>query len=399
MKTKTLLLGLSWFLTQSLSAQVSMSLDSLDPSRQAVYTAALQTYEKEKLKANEDRERINGELNKMRLELEKAKTDGDKIKAFEKNVQLLEENQRLADERSMKIYMRNYFIAVGEVILMEEDIRPVNLLQKAEEFFMAVGKAGDPMQYSQYSDFMNAFKDYMAKSKDSSPILQAVNETLKFAQGFTKDMPIANAAGPLVSTIVSGITSIISNSKDKALRDKGKPALETLAIVGQYSYEVNLIQQEWLAIGDELKTLKELRDKLVDENLDILDIHANDYNRAYRDETVRTKKSDYIQITIKTKVENTIAQMKSEHPDTWKNEFHNQMEAVKSLKLRFGQLTLRILNNIKNYEKILEKFKDTVMKEKIAELRPKLEALRNTFRDDFRPEQYIQGASTMYEVE
>lgn len=394
----------SLFAAPALMAQVSLSLDSLDPGRQAVYGNILSDYEKEKQRSEEERNKLNAEITAMRATMEKAKNLDEKVKAFEKNVQLLEKNQQLADERSQNIYVRNYYIAVGEVLLMEEDIKPVNLLEKSESFFSALGDAANPMKYPGYSDFMGEFKKFIDAKKGSEVALQVVDQALNLTQnissGLGKEIPFLNTAGPIVGMIANGISSFINaNPKNAALREKGKLALELNTILGQYSYEMSLVHQEWTAIREELTLLKDLRTKIIEENLDMLGITATEFRREYTDQAIHIKKADYIQNIIRKKIEEKVATAKKANPDNWKTDFHHQMEAVKSLKLRFGSLTMRILNNLKNYEKILDKFKDTIMKDKITEIKPKLESLRTTFNDNFRPERYVEATSTMYEVE
>jgi hypothetical protein len=75
------------------------------------------------------------------------------------------------------------------------------------------------------------------------------------------------------------------------------------------------------------------------------------------------------------------------------------MNEVQSLKLRFGQITFRISENIVKYADLFAKYRnDEQLGSKVKDLELKLKDLQETFDKTFDPLDYINSASKMYKV-
>jgi hypothetical protein len=72
---------------------------------------------------------------------------------------------------------------------------------------------------------------------------------------------------------------------------------------------------------------------------------------------------------------------------------------VQSLKLRFGDLTFDIRGILSKYSELIAKYKnDPEIGLKVQELEVKLNALDDTFDQNFDPNEYINSATRMYLV-
>ncbi len=76
------------------------------------------------------------------------------------------------------------------------------------------------------------------------------------------------------------------------------------------------------------------------------------------------------------------------------------MSQVQNLKIRFGRLIFRILENLDKYEKLIQKYQnDPYLKEEMRNLKLKLDLVRNSFESTFNPQEYIKASNEMYIVE
>jgi len=170
--------------------------------------------------------------------------------------------------------------------------------------------------------------------------------------------------------------------------------------VAQFTHDKDLIETEWESINKNLDELKELQEKAMEENfVQLLDIDLKEFNRNFTNETDAKKRTQYI-LDISKIAENKIVKEKAKNPENWKQDYHDQMVAVQNLKIRFGTITFRILENLKKYEGLIKKYKnDEFLKPKIAKLKSKLDLVRNSFESTFNPQDYIQASNEMYVVE
>ena len=89
-----------------------------------------------------------------------------------------------------------------------------------------------------------------------------------------------------------------------------------------------------------------------------------------------------------------------ERMENWKQDYYNQMVNVQNLKIRFGTLTFRIMENLDKYQALINKYKDDeFLKTRVAELGLKLNMVRNSFESTFNPQEYIRASNEMYIVE
>ncbi|WP_261376858.1 hypothetical protein [Gillisia sp. Hel_I_86] len=103
---------------------------------------------------------------------------------------------------------------------------------------------------------------------------------------------------------------------------------------------------------DELKVLQE---RSLNENIvNILGIDKNEFRKRFTDETDVKKRTRYI-LDISKIAEDKIVEERNKNGENWKQDFYNKMVTVQNLKIRFGTLTFRILDNLDKYKLLIEK--------------------------------------------
>lgn len=170
--------------------------------------------------------------------------------------------------------------------------------------------------------------------------------------------------------------------------------------ISQFTHDKDLIETEWQGINKSLNELKDLQNEAMEDNLvDMLGINMKDFQEHFTNETDAKKRTQYM-LDISKIAENKIVEERSKNPENWKQEYHDQMLQVQNLKIRFGMLTFRILENLNKYEKLIDKYdEDPYLKEEMKQLRLKLDLVRNSFESTFNPQEYIKASNEMYIVE
>jgi hypothetical protein len=81
-----------------------------------------------------------------------------------------------------------------------------------------------------------------------------------------------------------------------------------------------------------------------------------------------------------------------------KDEVTHQMKTVQSLKIRFGELMFKYLENLDQYDQLSKKYKhyDLI---NFKELDANYKNLKSTFKENFPAQKYINDAIRMYSVE
>lgn len=323
----------------------------------------------------------------------------EKVEKLLQRVQILEEKQSELDKNVVSVYKYNYSSAVLNLASMEREIKPLNLFNSSRDFYTSLEKVSNPMTYEGYRAWFKEFEKYIEANKKDEARLAALSHILNVTGNLAEGTPFTGMfAGSLFDGIGSFVNSI--NRKDKDLREKSLKMYKLTTTVSQFTHDKDLIETEWKAINKSLDELKELQNKAMEENIvGMLGINRAEFTKNFTDETDAKKRTQYI-INISRIAENKIAEEKSKNPENWKQDYYNQMVAVQNLKIRFGTITFRILENLDKYKALINKYKtDENLKDRIAQLDLKLDLVRNSFESTFNPQDYIRASNEMYVVE
>ncbi len=342
---------------------------------------------------------IDSKISTLDESIKNSNSSAEKVEKLLERVKYLEERQEELDKNTVSVYKYNYSSAVLNLASMEREIKPLNLFNSSREFYSTLDQVSNPMNYDGYKEWFGTFKKYVDEEKKDDARLDALSHILTVTGDLTKGTPFT---GMLAGSLFDGIGSFINNLKrrDQELREHSTEMLKLTTTVAQFTHDKDLIETEWESINKSLDELKELQNKALKENLtEMLSIDLKEFEKNFTDETDAKKRTQYI-LDISKVAENKIAEEKAKNPENWKQDYHDQMIAVQNLKIRFGTITFRILENLNKYEHLIEKYNDDkYLKDRMAQLKLKLDLVRNSFENTFNPQEYIKASNEMYVVE
>ena len=342
---------------------------------------------------------IDSKITNLDESIKNTNSASEKVEKLLERVKYLEERQEEIDKNTISVYKYNYSSAVLNLASMEREIKPLNLFNASREFYTTLDAVGNPMNYDGYQEWFGKFKKYIAEEQEDNARLAALNHMLEVTGDLAKGTPFT---GMFAGSLFDGISSFIGslNRRDKELREQSMDMLKLTTSISQFTHDKDLIETEWEGINKSLNELKELQNKAMEDNLvEILEIQKSNFTDNFTNETDAKKRTQYI-LDISKIAENKIVEERKENPENWKQEYHDQMLTVQNLKIRFGMLTFRILENLDKYEKLIQKYQnDPYLKNEMKNLKLKLDLVRNSFESTFNPQQYIQASNEMYIVE
>ncbi|MFV8225927.1 hypothetical protein [Christiangramia aquimixticola] len=342
---------------------------------------------------------IDSKINNLDESIKNTNSASEKVEKLLERVKFLEQRQEEIDKNTISVYKYNYSSAVLNLASMEREIKPLNLFNTSREFYTTLDAVGNPMNYEGYQEWFGKFKEYVEEEKKDDARLEALNHMLQVTGDLAKGTPFT---GMFAGSLFDGISQFINslNRRDKKLKEQSVKMLKLTSSISQFTHDKDLIETEWEGINKNLNELKELQSTAMEENLvEILGISKNEFAQKFTNETDAKKRTQYI-LDISKIAENKIVEEKKTNPENWKQEYHDQMLSVQNLKIRFGMLTFRILENLNKYEKLIAKYEnDPFLQAKMKNLKLKLDLVRNSFETTFNPQEYIKASNEMYIVE
>jgi len=342
---------------------------------------------------------MDSKINYLDESIKNTNSSSEKVEKLLERVQILEEKQSELDKNTVSVYKYNYSSAVLNLASMEREIKPLNLFNSSREFYTTLDKVSNPMNYEGYTAWFKTFEKYIEDNKGSEAKLSVLSNIMQVTGNLAEGTPFT---GMFAGSLFDGIGLFINSlgRRDRELREKSLKMFKLTTLVSQFTHDKDLIETEWNAITKSLDELKEIQHNAMEENIvKILGINRGDFKKYFTDETDAKKRTQYI-LDISKIAEDKIAEEKNKNPENWKQDYYNQMVAVQNLKIRFGTITFRILENLDKYKLLINKYKnDELLKDHISQLDSKLISVRNSFESTFNPQDYIKASSEMYIVE
>jgi len=309
----------------------------------------------------------------------------------------LEQKQNAVEDSEIAIYQANYQSAIINLVSMEREIKPLTLYNATRDFTSAITAIANPMEYPGYKAWFDKFYDYIEKQKTKEPILGVLSHMISLSGGVGSFVPFS---GPYTETLFSGINSYIQSlgSNKKDIREESQKMFLITASLAQWNHENELIEREWSVITTELQLLQKQYEKTLNSNMTMMEISPTLFDKRFCNENDAHKR--YLYLTELTEnCGHYISQEKVLHPREWKEKVYFQMMDVQSLKLRFGNITSRINENINKYGILVSKYKnDPYIGFRIATLEPKLREMMDVFERSFEPSEYLSSSTRMYRV-
>jgi len=342
---------------------------------------------------------LDAKIDNLDESIKNTSSSSEKVDKLLERVQVLEQRQQELDKNTVSVYKYNYSSAVLNLASMEREIKPLNLFNSSKEFYGTLEKTSNPMNYDGYAAWFKEFQKYIEENKKDEARLAALSHIIDVTGNLAEGTPFT---GMFAGSLFDGIGSFINSlgRRDRDLREKSMKMFNLTTSVSQFTHDKDLIETEWKGITKSLNELKELQNHAMEENVvGILGINKDDFQKRFTNETDAKKRTQYI-LDISKIAENKIVEEKAKNPENWKQQYYNQMEAVQNLKIRFGTITFRILENLDKYKVLIDKYKhDEFLKDRMNQLELKLDLVRGSFESTFNPQEYIRASNEMYIVE
>ena len=341
--------------------------------------------------------KLDAKVNALDVSINETKDAKEKADKLFLRVQALEDRQKTLEENELNIYQANFQSAVVNLASMEREIKPLVLFNATQDFYTKLNEASNPMTYAGYKEWFDGFKGYLKKNKKQESLLTLSSNLLTFAGNTTQYVPVV---GPISSVLFASMSTYVTSigKKDKTLRLQGEKMVSLTMKISQFSYDKGEIEHEWQLITAELQNLQGVYQKSLSGSLGVLKIDEGDFVTNFSKESDAEKRYQYL-TDLRQRASAFVATQKSNNSKDWKASVYYRMMEVQSLKMRFGQLTFRISENLMRYSELFKKYKeDEQIGARIVDLEAKLNTLKETFDKAFEPLEYVNSASRMYKV-
>ena len=351
------------------------------------------------LKKNED---VILELTDKLTLSEKSKIqDKEKIADLEKLQLALDKRTKTLEEAPKTKANFNGQLAFTELLSIQRDLQPAQLFSSSQDFFTQIGNISNLQQYESFSKWKISYDNWYQSQDKNDQMLQLLNSSVSLIGDISNKVPLY---GSVVQTVTSGLSTVIVNAgkKHKDLASKTPSMLKLLIATSQFESQKAFIDHEWEQINKELNQLLSENEKLLSSQLKYYGIDYEDYELQYLDATLdsdRDKFKNECRITIKDKLDSLDNDQNTK--GKWLGQVEIYMYKVQSLRIRFGNLTNRMLTNLDRYEDLIVLFSDNTkfpseLTNSILGLGKTLSSVRKNFSLTFKPEKYIEDSAVMY---
>jgi|GEM_PF-452434 len=353
----------------------------------------------EKLKNNE--EIVNRLTEKLAATDNNTASDKEKIVDLEKLQFALDNRLKILEEAPKTKINLNGQLAFTELLSIQRDIQPLELFLTSQSFFDQLGNIGKIHQYKSFASWKTDFDKWYEKDGKTDAMTGLLQNSLTLISTASSVVPLY---GTMVNTAISGVTTLMGTlgKKEKNLYDKTPEMLKILTISSQFEQQKSIIDYEWKLINQELEQLQKENTLLLDEQMNYFAINKQRYENRYLRATLDSEREQFKNECRKS-ISEKIATLdrSSETKGKWLGQVETYMYKVQSLRLRFGQLTTRMLANIDQYESLLQNYSDSgkfplEFTSKIIAMNNPLNNLRNKFYSSFNPAKYIEDSAVMY---
>ena len=353
----------------------------------------------QKLKNNE--EVVNQLTEKLAATEYKTASEKEKIDDLEKLQFALDNRLKILEEAPKTKINLNGQLAFTELLSIQRDIQPLELFLTSQTFFDQLGSIGKIQQYKSFTSWKSEFDKWYDKEGKSDAMTALLQNSLSLISSTSSVVPLY---GTLVNSAVSGVTGLMGTlgKKEKDLYDKTPEMLKILTISSQFEQQKSIIDHEWKLINQELEQLQKENTQLLDEQMNYFAIDKSRYESRYLRATLDSEREQFKNECRKS-ISDKLATL-DRSPETkgkWLGQVETYMYKVQSLRLRFGQLTTRMLANIDQYESLLKNYSDpgkfpAEFTTKILAMNSPLNNLRNKFYSSFNPAKYVEDSAVMY---
>jgi hypothetical protein len=350
---------------------------------------------KNKLKENDV------EIKKLQDKLSESNNNQVKIATLDGLQQKLDERIKALETASKRKANYNGQLALIELLSVQRDLQPAQLFSSSQTFFSQLGNISNLQNYPSFTTWKTEYDKWYVKQDRDDQMIELVNSSIGLIGDVANKVPLY---GSIVQTVSSGIGTLISSfgNKHKELKKKTPEMLRLLNATSQFENQKAIIDHEWEQINKELSQLQAENDKLLREQLKYYGIDYNQYESEYLNATLETERDRFktkCRTTLNTKI--TAFDKDTVTANKWLGQVETYMYKVQSLRIRFGNLTNRMLSNIDRYEQLIKIYSDKTkfpqeLTDKIEGIGKTLSSVKKNFSTTFKPEKYIEDSAVMY---
>ena len=321
----------------------------------------------------------------------------DRIDKLLDRVQILEEKQKALEQNEINVYEANYQSAIINLVSMDREIKPLLLFHATKDFFNTLTATSNPMNYEGFDVGFAKFKVYIDKVKDDDATLKTCSDIVASTGNLSFGIPIVGAYSQLLFGGMAKYINSIGRNKRELKKEAEKMFAITTAL-SQFTTDKNQIETEWEGITQSLDEMQVYYDSTMNINLRMMGIDRSEITNNFTRESDANKR--YLYLTqLRKKAGEYVLETKKQNPKDWKENIYYQLMDVQSIKLKYGDITYRILHHMNKYNVLIAKYKSNKdIGGHVEKLDEKLEQLKSTFDDAFEPSQYLHAATQMYKV-
>ena len=332
--------------------------------------------------------------------LQSSNSEQETMEKLQERIRTLEEKLATQKSRELSVFQANFQTAVINLVSMENEIKPLELFEASRAFYSEVTNVANPMRYEGFNEWYRTFRQYLEVNKGRDQNLLVAANLLENTNNFTNGIGIGSALSHvLFSSVSSFISSLGGSSRARSeLRAESQEMFLLIMTLSQYTADMNEILDDWTNIEKEMEELKSLHEITLQSMMDYLQLDPEYFRMQFLEQTNASATLDYLN-HVKNVAGEKVRSVRDANGENWKDALHRDMETVRSLKIRFGQATMRIYNNLQRYKDLIAKYEhnDSIGLE-ISQLNMKLDRLSAAFDNAFRPQKYVSDAVTMYKV-
>jgi hypothetical protein len=338
---------------------------------------------------------------KEKLDTLKERQSKEKIESLVQLQNKYDERLKIIEEAPRTKIRLNGILAFTELLSLQRDIQPANLFLSSQAFFTQLGDVGNLTRYDDFNSWKSEYDKWYKEQTEKDEMRDLINNSVNMIGAVAKKVPLY---GSVVQTVSFGISSLVPVFKKKypELKDKTPGMLNLLMVASQFENQKATIDHEWELINKELGQLKVENSELLDDQLAFYGLSLAEFKKRYLEETLDNKRDEYKngcrdKITSKLNALDTTKETKGK----WVGQVETYMYRVQSLRMRFGQLTNRMLSTMGRYEDLINTYTDikglpSDFTKVIAGLKESLAGVKNNFYASFRPEKYIEDSAVMF---
>lgn len=353
----------------------------------------------EKLKRNE--EEVNRLTEKLAAADSRTSTDKEKINDLEQLQIALDNRLKFLEEGPKTKINLNGQLAFTELLSIQRDIQPLDLFLSSQAFFNQLGNIGKIQNYSTFNSWKKDYDNWYNRQGKDDAMMEVINSSLNLISSVGSNVPLY---GTMVSTVSSGITALVTSigKKEKDLSEKTPAMLKLLNVTSQFENQKAIIDHEWEQINKELEQLQKENASLMQDQMNYYGINKAEYTRKYLTATLDIDRETF-KNECRRAISDKITQLESSQATKgkWLGQVETYMFKVQSLRLRFGQLTSRMLTNMDQYESLITVYSDSTrfpaeFTTQINGLNNSLKTLKSKFYASYNPAKYIEDSAVMY---